>query len=121
MKLIAVRSAMSRLAAEPSTRSATLPRSMKSPSRSANSTCSDGSTRRKTAAATSTPQSTPGCFAKSVAVACRSSGTNAAVVASPIPRSSCNARSIRSWISGVNSIGYTVNFIRSWPKVNVPL
>ena len=94
-KFSAVRSAVSSARAEPVARSTTAPASRHSPTGPSSSSTS-GSSRRNTAAATSSPEITPGAFCVIVARARAAASTVASVVASPSPTSSASARSIRS-------------------------
>ena len=99
-KFRAVRSPVSSARAEPSMRSTGAPASRHSPSGPSRSTFASGSRRRKTAAATSSPEITPGAFWVIVARARAEASTVASVVASPSPTSSASARSIRSSMAG---------------------
>ena len=100
-KLSAVRSAIMMAAAEPLTAAITSPGRSGEPSGRRAQASSVGSTRRKTASATSAPASTPSDLATMTAPACSSGGMSASQVGSPIDRSSLSARSMSDSISGV--------------------
>jgi hypothetical protein len=100
MKLSAVRSAVSSDAVGPATRNTTPPGFTRSPSRATSCTFSAGSTRAKTWAATSSPQTTRSWPAAMKPRERWLARKIARLVTSPSPASSSSARSIRWSVRG---------------------
>ena len=95
-KLSAVRSAVSSAPALPVTRSTGAGGSRHSASGPSRSIAASGSSRRKTASATPSPEMTPGAFWVIVATPRAAGSTVAATVTSPSPTSSASAASIKA-------------------------
>jgi hypothetical protein len=91
MKFSAVRSAVMMLPAEPVMVAIAVPDGTFAPSFTSVRNLSSGSTSRNVIAAISTPETTPGALASSVARAPTLAGTELSVVTSPVPTSSDNA------------------------------
>ena len=106
-RLSATRSPVSTARAGPSTTASTAGTSeTAAPSSSLCSSATVGSSAWKTAAATGTPQTTPGSSRSSSAWQRASAGTSASVVASPAPTSSpiasVTTRSMSAWLSSMS-------------------
>src|SRR5579859_2664723 len=93
-RLSAVRSAVSRPMAGPSSKASTVPASTLSPSLACRVTLASGTTRRNTSRMKGRPATTIGSRAAMTPWKCRSGGITARLVTSPVPISSARASSI---------------------------